>query len=191
VSCSGLKVTNDYDKSADFSSFKTFNIMSNDEGMTTPDGVSRLTISYIEESIIDQLMDRNYTLSDNPDIGVYYYIKVAQQTQVTQSTSVGLYAGSPYYYGYYGGYAYYSPSVQEVDYTEGTLIIELVDMEKNKAIWRGVGTQSVTQSKMTDKQIQQIVNSIFFSYKWKTEPTLEKTNFKTTKPVKKNEDATY
>lgn len=168
--------------------------MSNDEGMTTPNGVSRLTISFIEESIIDQLMNRNYTLSDKPDIGVYYYIKVAQKTELTGGTTVGLYAGNPYYYGYYGGYSYYTTGVQEVDYTEGTLIIELVDMSQNKAIWRGVGTQSVTQSTVTDKQIQQIVNSIFFSYKWKAEETEEKEvdpRAKTITPIKKTDKAEY
>lgn len=168
-SCSDLKVTSDYDKSADFTSFSTFNLMTNDEGMTAPDGVSRLTVSFIEESIIDQLMKRNYTLSDNPDIGVYYYIKVAEKTKLTGGSSVGVYAGNPYYYGYYGGYGYYSTSIQEVNYAEGSLIIELVDMKENKAIWQGVATQSVTQSSVTDKQIQQIVNSIFFKYKWKAE----------------------
>lgn len=190
-SCSDLKVTSDYDKSADFSSFKTFNIMSNDEGMTVPEGVSRLTISFIEESIIDQLMNRNYTLSDNPDIGVYYYIKVAQKTELTGGTTVGLYGGNPYYYGYYGGYGYYSTTIQEVNFTEGSLIIELVDMKENKAIWQGVATQSVTASTVTDKQIQQIVNSIFFSYKWNAEEANVDPKSKTAKPLKLEQKATY
>jgi hypothetical protein len=167
-SCSDLKVTTDYDKTADFSDFKTFNILSDQEGSPVPNGVSKLTLSNIEESIIDQMMNRGYTLSDNPDIGVYYYIKLSEQTQYVQS-SVGYYGGSPYYYGYYGGYGYYDTYVQAVNSTEGSLIIELVDVKKNRALWQGIATQSVTASTATEKSIAQIVNSIFFSYKWKAE----------------------
>ncbi len=168
-SCSDLKVTADYDKNADFSSFKTFNIKTYQSGEMESTPLKMMTVSFIEEAIIDELMDRGYTLSDNPDIEVYYYVKLNDETKVsTTGVSGGMYGGSPYYYGYYGGYSYYE-NYQVVDYTEGSLIIELVDNNKDRAIWQGIGTQSVTQETASQKSIQQIVYSIFSSYKWKVE----------------------
>ena len=168
-SCSDLKVTAEYDKNADFTSFKTFNIKTYQSGEIESTALSMMTVSFIEEAIIDELMQRGYTLSDNPDIEVYYYVKLKDQTKVVEtSTNNGMYGGSPYYYGYYGGYSYYD-SYQVIDYAEGSLIIELVDNNKNKALWQGIGTKSVQEEAANQKSIQQIVNSIFYSYKWTVE----------------------
>lgn len=172
--CSDLKITSDYDRSADFSNLKTFNIISHHEGAPVPNEISRLSISYIEESIIDEMMDRGYTLSDNSDIEVYYYIKLSETTEY-QATTVGTYGGnpyyggSPYYYGYHGGYGYTSTYVQAIDVTEGALIIELVNSSTEKALWQGVATKSVAQTSPSDRDIHQIVHSIFTTYKWKAE----------------------
>ena len=171
TSCSDLKVTADYDKNADFTSFKTFNIKTYQSGEMESTPLSMMTVSFIEEAIIDELMGRGYTLSDNPDIEVYYYVKLSEETKLsTTRVSGGMYAGRPYYYGYYGAYTYYD-TYQVIDYTEGALIIELVDNVKDRALWQGIGTKSVTQESASQKAIQQIVNSIFFSYKWKAETT--------------------
>lgn len=173
-SCSDLKVTSDYDKEADFTSYKTFNIMRYEEGAVESTPLSMMTVSFIEEAIINELMNRGYTLSDNPDIEVYYYVKLADKTEYVSDPSVGMstYYGSPYYYGYHGGYAYTS-EVRTMDYTEGALIIELVDNKGDIAVWQGVAKQSVTQNTAHQKEINHIVNRIFYNYKWNSDSAVE------------------
>lgn len=170
-SCSDLKVTADYDKGVDFTAYKTFNIMRYQEGVVESTPLSMMTVSFIEEAIINELMARGYTLSDNPDIEVYYYVKLADKTEyVNSGPSVGVstYYGSPYYYGYHGGYAYAS-EVRSMDYTEGALIVELVDNKGDMAVWQGVAKKSVTKNTAQQKEINHIVNRIFYNYKWKTD----------------------
>lgn len=187
-SCSDLKVTSDYDKSADFTTFKTFNIMRYQEGVLESTPLPLMTISFIEEAIIDELMARGYTLSDDPDIEVYYFVRLNAKTELVQTgVSGGMYYGSPYYYGYHGGYTYYN-DVREVDYTEGSLIVELVDNKKDRAIWQGVAVKSVAQSQSSQKNIRMIISKVFYNYKWKVESTegIQKQNERYQKP-----DETY
>lgn len=175
VSCSELKITSDYDKGTDFTSYKTFNIMKYQEGVVESTALSMMTVSFIEEAIIDEMLKRGYTLSDNPDVEVYYYVKLNSKTEyVNTGPSVGVntYYGSPYYYGYHGGYTYPS-ELRTVDYTEGALIIELVDGKETQAVWQGVAKQSVTQNTAHQKEINHIVNRIFYNFKWKSATTDE------------------
>lgn len=166
-SCSDLKVTSDYDKSADFSVYKTFNIMTYQEGEMESAPLSMMTVSFIEEAIIDEMMNRGYTLSDDPSIEIYYFVKLGEKTDVSNvSYGVGVGYGSPYYYGYHGGYSSYYNQPIVTSHTEGTLIIELVDNEKDRAIWQGVGSKSVSQQTAKQKEIQLIVNKVFYNYKW-------------------------
>jgi hypothetical protein len=167
--CSDLKITTDYDKTADFSKYKTFNIMKYQVGELESTPLSMMTISFLEEAIIDEMMKRGYTLSDNPDIEIYYFVKLKDKTEVvTTGTTGGMYYGSPYYYGYHGGYSYYEHA-NTVDYTEGSLIVELVDNERDRAIWQGIAVSSVTQNTSKQKEIQLILNRVFYNYKWKAE----------------------
>lgn len=183
-SCSDLKITSDYDKTADFSNFQTFNIMRYQEGSVESSSLSMMTVSFLEEAMIDELMGRGYNLSDGPDIEVYYFVKTKDKTQYkTTSTSVGMYGGSPYYYGYHGGYGYYNSYTQAVDYTVGSLIIELVDGKTNRLVWQGVAQKSLDQTAGSQKNISEIVNGIFRSYKWKA--TSPERNSSTTQDYEK------
>ena len=169
-SCSDLKVTSDYDKTADFSLYKTFNIMTYQAGEMEAAPLSMMTVSFIEEAIIDEMMKRGYTLSDDPDIEIYYFVKLNDKTQVSNSSvSVGVGYGSPYYYGYHSGYTSYYNQPIVSNYTEGTLIVELVDNSRDRAIWQGIGSKSVTQQTSKQKEIQLILNKIFYGYKWNAE----------------------
>ena len=174
-SCSDLKVTSDYDKTADFSVYKTFNIMTYQTGEMESAPLSMMTVSFIEEAIIDEMMNRGYTLSDDPDIEIYYFVKLNDKTQVSNSSvSVGVGYGSPYYYGYHSGYTSYYNQPIVSNYTEGTLIVELVDNSRDRAIWQGIGSKSVSQHTSSQKEIQLILNKIFYGYKWNAEGASKK-----------------
>jgi hypothetical protein len=107
---------------------------------------------------------RGYKLTSNPDLLVNFSGKL-QEKQDIESTP------GPYY-GYRGGLYRAWPGyamgndVHTVDYTEGTLNIDLVDAARKQMVWEGVGIGKVPQEKMKNPSasINQAVDAIFSQY---------------------------
>jgi len=142
------------------------------------DDVNRMVL----QSINDNMIDVGYKLDrSQPDLLVLVSTKVDEEKTVEREpvyASYGYYnrtnlAVNPYYNNYYyRGYNNF-PRVVGYDtdtynYTEGTLIIQLVDRESNETIWKGVSSSSIYNSgdivAMTN-----MVNAIFEEY-----PLMEK-----------------
>ena len=176
ISCStSIKVVSNYNGSLDFSKYKTYNYM-----RPNPDSVKKLTGEMpviinqlnqrrIEKAINEEMYLREYSMADNPDIWVSYYLKVENKTQYSATTYN---YGSPYYggygyYGYYGGYGYGGTytDVSSYDYDVGTLIIDLVDAEANELIWYGAGSKALDYNpRHTERVINDAVTQIFYKY---------------------------
>jgi hypothetical protein len=139
---SAPKIFVNQDPSADFSKYKTYNyepVLGTDE---RKDYRSILS-NYMVNAMDREMQGRGYTLSDNPDLLINFYIHTEEKIRTTQSPSMG---GGYYGYrgGYYGAYGGYDTTVTQ--YTEGTLNIDLVDRVTATLVWEGV-----TIGKITDK----------------------------------------
>ena len=160
LGCSaGPKVRSDYDRSADFGSYHTFNFV------TTPGtekvGYSTLVTQHIETAVTEQMQSRGYQRSDTPDLLVNFSGRL-QEKQEVQS------APGPAYYGYrtYGAWAGYGGSVYTVNYTEGTLNIDVIDARRMQMVWEGVGIGEVSQKDLENQQaaIRKAVADVFSRY---------------------------
>ncbi len=166
VSCNTLKVTADYDKTTNFESYKTFTLLPwnpHNDSVVSP---------FVKERILDAL--KNEMIKRG-----YFYVADIKKADLGVNTFVLLQEKSDYQYysNYYGPYGYYYSSpwawggyygnpygtVQRVDYTEGTMIIDIFDTHKKKLIWQGIGVGEVNQH-TTGKNVHKIVNQIFFKY---------------------------
>ncbi len=175
ISCSSsIKVVSDYNGALDFSKYKTFNYLKPHPDSVKITGdmpviVNQLNQRRVENAINEEMYLRGYTIADNPDIWVSYYLKIENKTQYT-ATSYNY--GSPYYggygyYGYYGGYRYGGTytNVSSYDYEVGTLIIDLVDSEANDLMWYGAGTKALDYNpRHVEKVINDAVTHIFYKY---------------------------
>ena len=156
------KTSYDYDKAADFASFKTYAVKPG-----TPVG-QQLIDDRIASAIDSALAAKGLTkTTTNPDVVVVYHMAFDKEKDI--STFSSGYGGGygPYGYGWGGGWAGGSTHTQVRDILIGTLVIDIADAKKNQIAWRGMGVKEVnTQAnpEKRDKSITNAVNKIFKNY---------------------------
>lgn len=154
--CASDNIRSDYDPSADFSQYETFNFFE-DAGPENTD-YQNFFSRYMVAAITREMQARGYKLSDDPDLLVNFNAILREKTDV-RTTPAPTYGG---YYGYRGGFydpwrGYgYAQETHVSQYTEGTFNIDLVDARKKKLVWEAVGTGRVSQS--AREELEQKVN---------------------------------
>ena len=156
------KTSYDFDKSADFTKFKTYALKDG-----TPVG-QQLIDDRIVAAIEAQLAAKGLTKgAANPDVVVVYHVAFDKQKDI--STFSSGYGGGygPYGYGWGGGWGGGTTSTQVRDILIGTLVIDMADANKKQVVWRGMGVKEVnTQAnpEKRDKSINNAVTKIFKNY---------------------------
>jgi hypothetical protein len=153
-------VRSDYDRAADFGSYHTFNFVP--QPGTDKMGYSTLTTQELEAAVTNQMQKRGYTLSEHPDLLIDFSARLQGKQRVESSPTP--------YYGYraglYAPWAGYSNAVYTVNYTEGTLNVDLVDAARRKMVWEGVTIGELTKEKLHNREaaIDQAVADVFSKY---------------------------
>jgi hypothetical protein len=150
--CGGLKVQTDHDPAADFTTFQTYAFA----GMTdvSQGGVldNSLVRKRIDQMVRQQLAKkglREVGTKDSPDLLVHYWVGLKEKQRVESTgPAVGVY-GRRGPYGWGGGYS----GVTTYEYTEGTLIIDLVTPEKQELVWRASMVGTLEDSKEENLQM--------------------------------------
>jgi hypothetical protein len=156
------KVSYDYNKSSNFSSFKTY---AHKEGTKVG---QPLIDDRIVAAIDTELAAKGLTKAEaSPDVAVVYHIAFDKQKDI--STYSSGYGGGygPYGYGWGGGWGGGMTSTQVRDILIGTLVIDIADVKANQMAWRGMGVKEIdTQAKpeKRDKNISNAVKKIFKNY---------------------------
>jgi hypothetical protein len=151
--CSTVTVNYDYDNNTDWSNFKTYGWMGGPGGSDDPTSAipqTSLLDQRIHNSVEYEMTQRGITLSDDPDILVIYHIGTQEKVQVTDWG----YNYSDYYWGYGGR------QIDVQQFTEGSLVFDIVDAETKKLVWRGTGTGVVDKSQKTPEQMQDRINEV-------------------------------
>jgi hypothetical protein len=157
--CSSIRVTYDFDKQADFTSYKTYSFSENINNM----GVGELNRDRIINAVKNEMTAKGFTMAENPDVVIDIHVKAKQMVSATATTTGGY--GGPWRYGYGGGFS--TTHVDYNEYTEGTLFITMVDMAAEKIVWQGVGTKTLNENASPSKREQNInysVQQIFTKY---------------------------
>jgi len=156
------KTSYDYEKTADFASFKTY---------AHKDGTKvgqPLIDDRIVAAIDAEMAAKGFTKSEaKPDVYVVYHVAFDKQKDI--STFSSGYAGGygPYGWGYGGGWGGGTTSTQVRDILVGTLVVDIADAKKGQLAWRGMGVKEVqTQAnpEKRDKSITSAVQKIFKNY---------------------------
>jgi hypothetical protein len=162
---SGGKIMYDYDRSADFSAYNTYNFMEG-AGPDTGDYQSFFT-RYMIDAITIEMEKRGYTKSDDPDLLVNFNAVLQDKTKV--STSPAPMGPYPSYYGYrrgyYGGWGVgygYATETHVSQYTAGTSNLDLVDAKKMHLVWEAAGVGRVTDEAL--ENLEQGVKEFFAGY---------------------------
>ena len=134
-----IKVTSDYDRSVNFTAYKTFSMYE-----MKSENVNQLNQDRIERYIRAEMTKRGFTeTKENPDLLVNAMTVMKNKKGISASTS------------FYGGYGFYRPygvwgvpaagytSVSTYDYKDGSLVIDLIDAKVKKMIWTGAASAEV------------------------------------------------
>ncbi|NMH26723.1 DUF4136 domain-containing protein [Flavobacterium silvaticum] len=158
-SCCAVRVASDYDKSVDFSAYKTYGFYKT--------GIDKAEISDLDKkrilrSIETSLAAKGYTKSETPDLLVNIFTKARTQVDVNQFNAGWGYGWgwgwNPYMWG--GGY---NTSVNT--YTEGTLFIDLIDAKKKELLWQGEGIGTLTKDvDKKDERANEFVSAILQNF---------------------------
>ncbi len=177
VSCAP-QVTTAQPTEADLSAYQSFAYLPNaDIEMQNADMDQDQVNQRIIQTVNNQMEQQGYSLDrDNPDLLVLISVKKNQETEVETDPvyatypygTYGVNTVSPYYNNYYYNDFYNYGSVVGYDtdtynYTEGTLIISLVDRESRNTVWKGMTSEAIYSGSTTD-EIVQLVDDIFDEY---------------------------
>jgi hypothetical protein len=165
ISCSSVKVSSDYDKTANFAAYKTFTYT--DETLAMPiDDINRNRILNI---VTAEMLAKGFTKSEtNPDVWIDINIKTETQQTATATTS----GGGGYGYGYrYGGYGYgggFSTTTINYDtYTDGTMFVDMIDASTKMLVWQGRGTKTFEENASQTRREENLtyaIKQIFMQY---------------------------
>ena len=160
---SSTNIKSDYDRSVDFSQYKTYGYYS-PMGIENPN-YSSLLGQMFRDAIDAQMSKRGYVKSNNPDLLFNVSARMEDKTRVTTTSNSGMYGGGSGYYGYrrgmydpWGGYGY-GTSTHVSQYTEGTINVDMVDPRLKRMLWEGVAIGKV-QDKKNDNLRADIMTGI-------------------------------
>jgi len=142
--CSSVSVTTDYDHAASFNHYKTYAVEPAIHGRI----LSHTSDAALREELRTQLGKRGITetASEKADIVIVPHAFGEHKVSVQEYTDWGYgYHGTwPYQYGHYNMWAGAPQTYVDVNhYTEGTLILDVVDLHRKTLVFRGVGTAVV------------------------------------------------
>lgn len=158
---SGPDVRGDYDRSADFSKYRTYGFLA---GNTQE--FKSLGQQLAQAAAAREMESRGYTKSDNPDLVLAFKGRLEEKTDI-QSTPAPMYGPGWGYRGWYGApYGGYGSEVTTRRYNVGTLVMDVIDREKKQAVFQGGIEGVVTKEMLEHKQaaIEQAVAHIFSKY---------------------------
>lgn len=157
-----LKVTSDYDKSANFTQYKTFGV----DTLHVSSSVSQINQNRIINALKDEMKKKGFTENANPDLLVHVSAILKDKQSVSASTNYYGYGGYYRPYGWGGGMGATGYTTYSVDeYKEGSLIIDLVDSKSKTLVWEGIGNKEIDKpSKDPEAAIRDAIGKILANY---------------------------
>jgi len=174
LSSCAIQVYSDYDKGAVFTNYKTFAWINRPDSIDDIYYNNQLVDGNIKRYVSQELIQRGYKPDTmNPDILLEYNAVIRHGVQ---NLTTPVYANPYPYYGYapfgypYYGYGYYANPVvvgyntQQVPYTEGTLVIEVIDRKTNQLVWKGWSVGTLNNEEDLEQQLPKDIRKIFTKY---------------------------
>jgi len=142
------KVNVDWDRSANFSSFKTY------AWQPSPAPATGLWDQRVIDGVNKQLQAKGFQMvTSNPQMWVVYTAHIKKEQQVV---GTGYNMGPSWGWGYWGGPT--TTTYNTYTYKEGTLVVELADANGHTLLWRGTATDTVQNN--PDKGIKTLNNAM-------------------------------
>lgn len=159
--CSTLSVDYDFDQKVNFSQYKKYDWLAFPKDMQIDELNRARFVTAVEDNLATKGFNQN---SSNPDFVIAIHFGKENKVDITNWG----YSYAPN--GYYGGYGYrhrgYAGSyastggVSVYEYEQGTLILDLVDANTKKLIWRATAKAIISSASTPEKQTEKIENAV-------------------------------
>jgi hypothetical protein len=166
------KVRSDYNRGVDFAAFRTFGFPA--QTGTDRGGYATLITSYFKDAVKREMSARGYTYSETePDLLVNFYAESQEKTRIypNPAFNFGFAYGRPRYgyfsawpfYPFYPSYPYYPYDYDAVQYTSGTIKVDVVDAKRQQTIWEARAEDRLTETAQENPQpnIARLVTEVF------------------------------
>ena len=158
-----LKVTNDFDRSVDFSQFKTFRMSSLEQQHQS---VSQLNQQRIISAIKNEMTKKGFTESAEADLEINAIVILQNRQSVTASTT-NFYGPGGFYrpYSWGTGMSTSATTFNVQHYQNGSLIIDILNAKSRNVVWTGTGNRDINRPlNDPDREINSAVQSIMASF---------------------------
>ena len=155
TACASVDVRTVTSPGANLTALHTFAVMpqparrlSAAQSTNDPMLVNSISNRALRTDLVKAFENRGYVLSDRPDFTVAYYASAKEKLDVTYWDY-----GYRYYPSWWDGPGFYdrnAPSVTE--YTQGTVIVDVVDPSTRELLWRGQGVATVSDDEAQYEQ---------------------------------------
>jgi uncharacterized protein DUF4136 len=156
TACASVDVRTVTSPAADLGALRTFSVMPNPErppqfapSANDPMLVNSISNRALRADLVKGFENRGYALADKPDFAVAYYASTKQKLDVTNWDY-----GYPFYPRWWGGWRTgwgpYDSTVTQ--YTEGTVIVDVINPETKELLWRGSGVATVSDDEARYEQ---------------------------------------
>jgi hypothetical protein len=154
AACSTLSVNTDYDPAARFASYRTYQVVG---GSIANDPGDTLVKNRIAGGIHQALQTRGLQpVESSPDLLVTYRAGAERQTEV-----VGGPYGPPY--GPFFWDETWGNDLRVINYTEGTLVVDLIDARTRRLVWRAYTAEQL-DGPPRQQQINKALHKAFNRY---------------------------
>lgn len=156
--CSSVRVNSDFDPAVDFSTIHTYNwkkVKIQDDVLAQ----NQLLYKSLTRAIDRYLQTRGYqkTEPNSADVLVAIHAGVKEKMRLTdRGPGTRGYYSDPWNRPWRGRGVPYGSRIDVSYYTEGTLVVDIVERKKQELIWRGLGTGIVHDSSNREKKANAI-----------------------------------
>lgn len=162
--CSTLQVSTDYDTKADYGALKTYCWAEPD---TAQRGDPRINWPFVDERVrraVDQeLAAKGYAQAPagQADFTLVYYLVLENKVEAVHAAVPAMYPMYGYRYSV-GRNVYWTstPPTEVRQYTEGSLILDIVDARTKQALWRGTARARLIENAKPAEREQRINDAV-------------------------------
>ncbi|MEO8603498.1 MAG: DUF4136 domain-containing protein [bacterium] len=160
--CSQVRVTSEFDRSANFGALHTYAWRPGAPRETGDPRIKTTRFDAAVRSAVDRVLAaKGYQLAaagTTVDFLVWYHVVVRQKAsaaEIDRTYGYGHTAG----WGGYGGWGGWSTS-QTYNYEEGTLLIYVIDPTTMNLLWRGTGSRVIAKGASREKRAARLNDAV-------------------------------
>jgi hypothetical protein len=161
-----FRIQSDTPFPGDFDSYKTFKFFN-------PANMPASNFSFNEESklviydaVADELKSRGYKSIQNADLMIK--IQGGTKSAIEIRNDNRFYPYDNYYNRYGGIYDNYYNRPQDQSKKESSIIIDIIDIEKDKIVWQGVGIGSFGRKEdINELKLREAISALFAQYPYR------------------------